>query len=82
VKQPTHRKGGTLDHIYVNRFFDDWTFVSDSCSLFRPFSCSSCSAVSESCVDLLTSEVVIHVVVYKCYGWFKFLFNIQIRRNW
>jgi hypothetical protein len=82
VKQPTHRKGGTPDHIYVNRFFDDWTFVSDSCSLFRPFSCSSCSAVSESCVDLLTSEVVIHVVVYKCYGWFKFLFNMQIRRNW
>jgi hypothetical protein len=82
VKQPTHRKGGTLDHIYVNRFFDDWTFVSDSCSLFRPFPCSSCSAVSESCVDPLTSEVVIHVVVYKCYGWFKFLFNIQIRRNW
>lgn len=23
VKQPTHRKGGTLDHIYVNHFFDD-----------------------------------------------------------
>jgi hypothetical protein len=28
VKQPTHRKGGTLDHIYVNRFFDDSEHLS------------------------------------------------------
>ena len=28
VEQPTYRKGGTLDHIYVDRFFDDSEHLS------------------------------------------------------